>query len=86
MKKLILTTATVLFIGLSAFAQDGGKCTKKCEKKCDQKECSKDVNCNKKCGMNECTTDMKCNKDNANCKKNCKMDGEKKACSGMEKK
>jgi len=80
MKKLILTSATVLFIGLTAFAQDGGKCDKKCAKgnEC-KKECSKDGVCNKKCGMNECTADMKCNKDNANCKKNCKMGEVKKA-------
>lgn len=84
MKKLILTSATVLFIGLTAFAQDGGKCTKKCEKKCDMKECTKDGNCNKKCGMNECTADMKCNKDNQNCAKNCKMEGDKKSCKPAE--
>lgn len=75
MKKLILTSATILFIGLSAFAQDCGKCTKKCEKKCDMQECIKDGNCNKKCGMNACTADMKCKNENAeSCAKKCKMD------------
>ncbi len=73
MKKLILTSATVLFIGLTAFAGDGGKCAKKCEKKCEPKECTKDPNCKKICGMGESTTDMKSSKDNADCKKNCKM-------------
>jgi len=79
MKKIILTSATILFIGLSSFAQDCGKCTKKCEKKSDMKECIKEGNCNKKCGMNECSADMKCKKDNAeSCAKKCKMDASKK--------
>ncbi len=87
MKKLILTSATIFFIGLSAFAQDCGKCTKKCDKKCDTKECTKDSNCNKKCGMNECTADMKCKKENAkSCAKSCKMEAIEKDDSNRKNK
>lgn len=79
MKKLILTSATILFIGLSAFAEDGGKCTKKCEKKCDYKECTKDGNGLKKCGNTVCTPDMKCGEEKSkSCAKSCKMDESKK--------
>ncbi len=72
MKKLILTSATVLFLSISSFAHDGDKCGKKCEKKCDQKECTKDSKCEKKCGKKECTHDANCQKDQENCKKACK--------------
>ncbi len=78
MKKLILTSATVLFIGLSAFACDGSKCTNKCENKNNQKECKKDASCEKKCSGNQSSVDFKCKKDNENCKKQCTMNGEKK--------
>jgi len=81
MKKLILTSATVLFLGLGAYAQDGGKCAKKGAKKCDQTECAK--KCDKKCGMDDCTAGMKC-KDDKSCTKSCKMEGEKKSCHTAE--
>ena len=78
MKKLILTSAAILFIGLTSFAQDGGKCAKKCEKKCDIKECVKDGGCTKKCGANESASNMKCNHDNTNsCAKKCKTEESK---------
>lgn len=57
MKKLILTSATILFIGISAFAADGDKCAKKCEKKCE-KACKKDETCKKACA----DASMKCTK------------------------
>ena len=78
MKKLILTSVAILFIGLTSFAQDCGKCAKKCEKKCDIKECVKDGGCTKKCGTNESAATMKCNYDNTkSCAKKCKTDESK---------
>ncbi len=75
MKKLILTSAAILFIGLTSFAQDGSKCAKKCEKKCDITACTKGEKSNKKCDMNGSSTDKKCSKGEANsCAKKCKMD------------
>lgn len=79
MKKLILTSATILCIGLTSFAQDGGKCSKSCEKKCEVKDCSKDPECKKKCAPSESTVGTKCSKDSKSCAKNCKLDDEKKA-------
>lgn len=79
MKKLILTSATILCIGLTSFAQDGSKCSKSCEKKCEVKDCSKDPECKKKCAPNENTVSIKCSKDSKSCAKNCKLDDEKKA-------
>ena len=67
MKKLIVTSATVLFIGLTAYAQDGGTCAKNCNKKCDPKECMKDGTCTKKGCM-----------DDAGSKKSIEKNGEKK--------
>lgn len=79
MKKLILSSATLLLIGFTAFAGDGSKCTKKCEKKCDKKECIKGNHCDKKCNMAECTPDMKCKKGNDKaCAKKCKINNEPK--------
>ncbi|MCX6295670.1 MAG: hypothetical protein NTX97_06315 [Bacteroidetes bacterium] len=87
MKKLMLTSATILFISLSSFAQDGVKSTKNCEKKCDMKECPKDTDCKKKCEMGECTADMKCHKAEAKaCVKSCKMDDAKKGNSSPSNK
>jgi hypothetical protein len=58
MKKLILSTAAILVIGLSAYACDGGKCNKKCDKKGDKKECVQGKDCDKK----SCIKDEKCEK------------------------
>ena len=78
MKKLILTSATILFIGLTAFAQDGTKCTKKC----DPKECTKkcDTKDNKGCCAYACPITVNCTPENSKeCAKKCKMESEKKA-------
>lgn len=60
MKKLILSTSIILFIGLSAFAQDGTK--KCCDKKGDKKECSKDATAGKKCEPKDCAANLKSGK------------------------
>lgn len=73
MKKLILTSATLLIVGLSAFACECEKCDKKCEKKCDTKECAKQEGCNKKCCAGECTENAKCNKENKKCTGSCNV-------------
>jgi hypothetical protein len=78
MKKLILTSATVLFLSIAGFAHDGDKYGKKCEKKCDQKECTKDGKCEKKCGKKECTHDANCKKDQESCKAKCKATSQQK--------
>jgi hypothetical protein len=77
MKKLVLTSVTVLLIGLSAFAGDNDKCSKKCEKKCETKECSKDGKCTKKCdeSTSSCHMTAKCNPETSKeCAKKCHMD------------
>ena len=79
MKKLILTSATILCISLTSFAQDGGKCAKTCEKKCEVKECSKDPACKKICDKNESTANVKGSTDKKACAKSCKSDDEKNA-------
>ena len=78
MKKLILTSATILFVGFTAFAQDGSKCSKKCDNKSDQKGCMKEGTCNKNVEKNDWASGLKCNPDNTNCKKDCKATCEKK--------
>ncbi len=82
MKKLILTTVTVLFVAMSSIAQDGSKCQKKCDNKGDMKACATKENCMKNNGEKKCTSDMKCDKHDAKCEKNCQMNGEKKANKG----
>ena len=67
MKKLILTSATILFIGLAAFAQQGGTCTQMCGKKCTVTECKDKTKCNKDCAKDE---------------KSCKPNAEKKEIKG----
>jgi hypothetical protein len=64
MKKLILTSVTIVFIGVAAFAGDGNK---KNEKKCDPKECAKQESCTKKCCIGECTENAKCTKESKKC-------------------
>ncbi len=53
MKKLILTSAAVLFIAFTVSANNDAKCAKKGEKNCSTKECSKDTtkkdDCHAKC-------------------------------------
>jgi hypothetical protein len=81
MKKLVLTSVAVLMIGLTSFAGEGDKCSKKCEKKCETAECMKDGKCTKKCDMNSsaCQMTPKCNPENSKeCAKKCKMDEAKK--------
>jgi hypothetical protein len=70
MKKLILSSALALFIGVSAFACEGGKCGKG-DKKCDKKECTKEPKGDKKCSPGECKFEKKGNKD---CNKPCKVE------------
>ncbi len=78
MKKLILTSATLLLFGASIFACDGGKCGKKGDKKCDQKECVKDGHGDKKCTKADCKHDAKCEKNHGkNCTMKCKADADK---------
>lgn len=61
MKKLILSTATVLFISLTAFGQDKANCTSKCINKCNQKVKSKELTCNDNIySMNAFTSEKKC--------------------------
>jgi hypothetical protein len=78
MKKLILTSATVLFLGLTAMACEGDKCGKKCEKKCDKQECTKGGACKKDGKNKECKMDDKaCKHDKASCEKKCDNKGAK---------
>jgi hypothetical protein len=53
MKKLMLTSATILFIGLAAFAQQGGTCTQMCGKKCSVTECKDKSKCSNDCAKSE---------------------------------
>jgi hypothetical protein len=73
MKKVILTSVVVFLIGLTSFAGETDKCSKKCEKKCVAKECSKDGKCAKKCDENAtCHMTAKCNPEmSAECAKKC---------------
>ena len=80
MKKLILTSAAVLCIGLTTFAQDNGKCQKKCDKKCDQKETANNATANKPFVTSPWAAEAKCNPENGKCKSNCSTTGEKKGC------
>ena len=86
MKKLIFSTATILFITLSASAQDVNKCAQMCDKKCDMKECTTPGNCAKKCGMDACTANMNCSDKgkSKSCADKCKMEAEKKAAPGIK--
>lgn len=62
MKKLILTSATILFVGLAAFAGDNNKEkkeNKKCEKKCQTATCTNDESCSKKCCPYQCCPSQK---------------------------
>lgn len=73
---VIVTSATVLFIGLTAFAKDSDKNMKKSEAKCDQTrfmEKSSFV----RWGMSEDTVKMKCSGDSTKCKTSCKESEEK---------
>ena len=69
MKKLVLTTATVLFFATGAFAQDGGKCCKK-DAKCEMTACSKDGKCTEKdkekCAK-ACAEASHCKKESKDC-------------------
>ncbi len=67
MKKVILTSVTILFIGVAAFAGNGDNSNKKNEKKCDPKECAKQEGCTKKCCAGACTENAKCNKEAKKC-------------------
>ncbi len=87
MKKLILTSATLLFLGFTVFAGDGDKCRKKCDKKCDKKECVKDANGDKKCSKADCKHDAKCDKEQSkNCAKKCKAEAGKPEIMPVETK
>lgn len=76
MKKLMFTTATVLFLAASAFAQDGGKCCKK-DAKCEMTACAKDEKCKDKdkCAK-ACADASHCKKESKAC---CKKAEDKKA-------
>lgn len=68
MKKLILSSAAVLLISLSAFASNNDKCCKKETKNCTPKECTKEANGKStKC---EFSPDQKCSKDKTQCHTN----------------
>ncbi len=75
MKKIILTSATILLIGISSYAQDGGKCSKNCDNTSNQKQCAKELTCNDVYGLNAFAPKKKCMNDktivkNADCKNN----------------
>ena len=75
MKKLILTSVTILLIGITAYGQDGGKCSKKCDNTSNQKQCAKEQSCIDVYGLNAFTSEKKCVNDktiakNADCKSN----------------
>lgn len=69
MKKLMMTSAAVVLLALTAVGQDGGKCCKK-DPKCDMSACVKDPS--------NCKDKEKCAKMVAECK------AEKKSCCKKE--
>ncbi|MGZ4116058.1 MAG: hypothetical protein ACXVPY_01190 [Bacteroidia bacterium] len=69
MKKLILSSAVILLVGLTTFAQDNVSAAKKgSEKKCEMKACCKGEKCDKAC-MDKCTASGTSCKDNKSCTK-----------------
>lgn len=77
MKSLFITSAAtvasalVLFISITAFAQDNDKCIKNCDGKSDHKEYLED-------NSYKYYKDLKCGDDTLNGRMNCKKDEEKK--------
>jgi len=71
MKKLIFSTATILFVSLSSFAQEAPKCSKVCDKKCDKKECTTAGTCDKSKCLEACKDDKKCDKKSKKCQSHC---------------
>lgn len=69
MKKIILSSAAVLFVALSTIAQEPNQCPPNCEKKCTKKECSKGKCKDKAC---EKCTGASCDSKNKKCKAECK--------------
>lgn len=72
MKKIMLSSAAVLFVALSTIAQEPNTCSPKCEKKCAKKECSKKCKgktC-EKCGTETCTGTA-CDSKSKKCKSEC---------------
>lgn len=79
MKKFILAASTVMFLTLTAFAQDNNCHPKNCEKKCEtKKECKKDSDCKKKCEKESCTTASAADCKKAESKSCCKKSESKK--------
>lgn len=78
MKKLILTSAAVLFIAFTVSADNGAKCDKKSEKNCSTKECSKEATKKDACH----SKDTKC-KDHSSCDKTSKEKATTTPKSGM---
>jgi len=66
MKKSILTSAAVIFIGLATFAQDNGKCTKKCNTG-DGRTTAKTAAADKQTAGNEWLYGLKCSSRNVAC-------------------
>ena len=74
MKKLIFTSAAVLFIAFTVSANNDAKCAKKGEKNCSTKECSKDA-----------TKKDDCHAKDAKCKDHSSCDKSKKATASPKK-
>lgn len=71
MKKLILSTAVLMFVGLTTFAQEASKDKKSCCKGADMKACCKTEKCDKAC-MDKCKAEGKaCATDGKSCAKAC---------------
>ena len=71
MKKLILSAAVLMFVGMTAFAQDNGSTAKKCCEKKSEMKCCKDDKCDKAC-MDKCKAEgVSCKSDSKSCTKSC---------------
>lgn len=75
MKKAILTTTAMLFIGLASFAQEASECAKMCEKKGCSTECKTPAECKEKCEAEK--GNKPCMKEGMVCPTTC-TEGEKK--------
>jgi hypothetical protein len=78
MKKFLFTSATVLMIGLTAYAQDNVKTKNAAGSKCDPKECKNASSCHKasaSCAYSS-TNGAKSTRDSLACQPGCKTQGE----------
>lgn len=69
MKKIMLTSATVLFLGLAAMAHNGDKCGKKCDKKECKKECVAQDKSKENCDKSKCNHQGACGTEQQSCHK-----------------